>query len=53
METITCSGAGQADDGTLVNNTFTANERMEFDIGTVTGSVTWLNFCNRYTIDRQ
>lgn len=53
METITCDSDGQADDGTLVNNTFTANERMEFDTGTVTGSVTWCNFCNRFTVDRQ
>jgi hypothetical protein len=53
METITCDGDGQADDGSLVNNAFSANERMEFDIGTVVGPVTWVNFCNRYTIDRQ
>jgi len=53
MEAITCDSDGQADDGTLTNNTFTANERMEFDTGTVSGAVDWVNFCNRYTVDAQ
>lgn len=52
-ESIVCDSDGQADDGTLTNNTFTANERMEFDTIAVTGSVTWVNYCVRYTIDRQ
>jgi len=51
MEAITCDADGQADDGSLTNNTFSANERMEFDTGTVTGNVTWVNFCNYYTVD--
>lgn len=53
MEAVVCDADGQADDGSLTNNTFTANERMEFDTGTVTGSVTWVTFCNRYTITAQ
>lgn len=51
MDSITCSTTGQADDGSLANNTWTANERMEFDTGTVTGAVTWVNYCFTYTID--
>lgn len=53
MEEVVCSTTGQADDGTLVNNTFTANERVEFDTGTVTGTVTWTNVCLKYVYDRQ
>lgn len=53
MEEVICDSDGQADDGTLVNNTFTANERMEFDTGTVTGAVDWCNMCIKYTVDRQ
>ena len=51
LEAITCDADGQADDGSIANGTFTANERMEFDIGTVTGSVDWTNVCITYTID--
>lgn len=51
-ESIVCDSDGQADDGTLVNNTFAANERMEFDTIAVTGSVTWVNYCVRYSVDR-
>ena len=51
LETITCDANGQADDGSIANGTFTANERMEFDIGTVTGSVDWVAFTITYTID--
>jgi len=53
LDTITCDSDGQADDGSIANSTFTANERMEFDTGTVTGTVTWCNMCIRYTVDRQ
>lgn len=51
METITCDADGQADDGSLTNNTYAANERIEFDVDSVSGAVTWLNFCNYYSID--
>jgi hypothetical protein len=51
LDTITCDGDGQADDGAIANAAFTANERMEFDIATVTGSVDWLNYCFTYTYD--
>lgn len=53
METIVCDSDGQADDGSLTNNTFTANERVEVDVIAVSGSVTWVNFCNSYTTNRQ
>lgn len=48
LEEVVCDATGEADDGTIANGTFTANERMEYDTGTVTGSVTWLNVCVRY-----
>lgn len=51
LETITCDGDGAQDDGSIANGTFTADERMEFDLGTVSGTNTWLNFCVTYTID--
>jgi hypothetical protein len=31
------------------NNTWTADERMEVDFGTVTGAVNWVNYCIKYT----
>jgi len=51
LEAITCSDAGQADDGTLTNNTFTARERVEVDFGAPSGTVTWVNICVTRTID--
>jgi hypothetical protein len=51
LETITCDADGQADDGSIANGTFTANERMEFDIGTVTGSVDWVAVTITYVVD--
>ena len=51
METVTCDTDGQADDGTPTNNTFTANELVEFDTGTVTGTVGYVNMCITYSID--
>jgi len=53
FEEVVCDSDGQADDGTITNAGFTANERMEFDTGTVTGTVTWTNICVRYTTDSQ
>jgi hypothetical protein len=50
LEAVTCDADGQADDGSITNGAFTANERMEFDTGTVTGAVDWTNFCITYTI---
>jgi len=51
LETITCDADGQADDGSIANGAFTADERMEFDIGTVTGSVDWVSVSITYTVD--
>jgi len=50
LETITCDDDGADDDGTIANGTFTANERMEFDIGTVVGTNTWLSWTITYNI---
>jgi len=51
LEAVTCDADGQADDGSISNGTFSINERMEFDTGTVTGTVDWVNYCWTYTID--
>lgn len=51
LETVTCDEDGQADDGSIANGTFSANERMEFDIGTVTDTPDWLAVTITYTID--
>jgi hypothetical protein len=50
LESITCDEDGAADDGSIANGTFTVNERLETDFGTVTGSVNWLNVCITYNI---
>lgn len=50
-EAITCDADGQADDGSMTNNTFTTHERMESDHGAPSGSVTWVMECIEYTVD--
>ena len=50
LEAITCDLDGAEDDGSITNGTFTARERMEFDVGTPTGTQTLLNACITYTI---
>jgi hypothetical protein len=51
LEAITCLTTATEDDGSLTNPTFTSLERMEFDLGTPSGTNTWLNFCVTYTVD--
>jgi len=50
LELIACDTDGQADDGSITNGAFTANERMEFDIGTVGEATNILTVCITYTI---
>lgn len=50
LDTMTCDADGAVDDGTIANSTFTAGEQMFFNTGTVTGSVTWVNFTFDYTV---
>lgn len=50
LEAITCDDDGAADDGSIANGTFTANEKFEVDLGTVTGAVDYLNACITYSI---
>jgi len=47
MDSQTCDTTG-VKDSSLSNNTFTADERIEADIGTVTGTVTQFLYCLRY-----
>ena len=49
-ESIVCDDNGAQDDGSIANGAFIASERMELDIGTVTGAVDWLNVNITYTI---
>jgi hypothetical protein len=49
---MTCDADG-AEDAALSNNTFTANERVEYDTGAPSGTVNWVNMCIRYTVDAQ
>lgn len=49
LEAITCDGDGAADDGSIANGAFIADERMEFDLASPSGTNTWLNFCVTYT----
>lgn len=51
LETIICDADGQADDGSIANGTFTANERMEYDTISVSGTVDWVAVTISYTID--
>lgn len=53
LEAITCDADGAEDDGTIANGTFTALERMEFDLASASGTSTWLAFCVTYTVDAQ
>lgn len=50
LDTMTCTVAGASDDGTIANSTFTANEKMEYDTGTIVGSPTRVTFCLTYKI---
>lgn len=53
LDSMTCIATGTDDDGSISNATFTANEQMEFDITSVSGSVDWVNFCFTYTVTRE
>lgn len=50
LESITCDGDGAEDDGSIANGTFTALERMEFDLADSSGTNTWLSGCVTYII---
>ena len=52
LDSMTCATT-ETSDTSLSNNTFTALEKMECDIGTVTGSVDWVRMCFTYTITRE
>lgn len=53
LDSMVCDSDGTNDDGTIANSSFTADEQMEFDISTVSGVVTWVNFCFSYKITRE
>jgi hypothetical protein len=51
LDTMTCIAGGQADDGSIANATFSADERFEWDTTSVSGEVDWFNICITYTVD--
>jgi hypothetical protein len=51
LEEVICTEAGAADDGSITNGTFAANERMEVDMGTISGTPDWVSWTITYTID--
>jgi hypothetical protein len=53
LDSLTCDSDGVDDDGSIANDTFTANEQMEFDITSVSGAVDWVNYCFTYTITQE
>jgi len=53
LDSMTCDADGANDDGSISNATFTSNEQMEFDTGTETGTVDFVNFCFSYTLTRE
>ena len=52
MDSMTCT-TSETSDTSLSNNTFSALEGMELDVGTVTGTVNWVRMCFTYTITRE
>ena len=50
MDSLTCDADGTSDDGSIANSSLTALEQLELDIGTVTGTVDWLNYCFTYVV---
>jgi len=50
LDSMTCATTMTSDTSMSGNNTFTALELVEADVGTVTGAVEWVNFCFTYTI---
>jgi hypothetical protein len=53
LEAVTCDAGGEADDGSIANGAFIADERMEFDMAAPSGAVDWVNYCITYTVDAQ
>lgn len=50
LEAITCDADGAEDDGSIANGTFTANERVEIDLASTSGTNTWLAGCVTYVL---
>lgn len=50
LDTMTCDTDGAVDDGTIANSTLSAGEQVFYNTGTVTGSVTWVNFMYDYIV---
>ena len=52
MESIIADTDGEADDGSLVNNTFSAGETVRFTVAEAS-TADWVNTTIRYTVDAQ
>ena len=53
LDSMTCATTETSDAAMSGNNVFTALEKMELDVGTVTGAVDWVRMCFSYTITRE
>jgi hypothetical protein len=53
LDSMTCATTETSDAAMSGNNTFTALEEVQAEIGTVTGSVDWVRFCFSYTVTRE
>ena len=51
LDALTCNTTRTFDDGSIANSGFTAYENMKFTVGTVTGTVDWVNYCIIYTVN--
>ncbi len=50
LEEVVCTTAGAADDGSITNGAFTANEKMEYDTGAFVGAATRFTYCITYKV---
>ena len=53
LDSMTCATTETSDASMSGNNTFTALEEVQAEVGTVTGAVDWVRFCFSYKIDRE
>ena len=51
LDQLLCVPNGVKDDGSIANASFSADESIYYDTGTVSGSVDWLNYFFEYSID--
>lgn len=53
LDSMTCGTTETSDAAMSGNNIFTALEKMELDVGAISGAVDWVRMCFSYTITRE